>query len=138
LGLEVGFVQRRRRVFGLEALRLRPEQIAVGLVIPHLEAEIGVHERVRLVHVTNHALTGRNGAGQAMADRVTGLVLWNGGVVAVVRAHVAVLGVRAAADRIAVVGVHHVARRAAAGAEVAGIVVGAEERQRRIVQARLV
>ena len=52
------------------------------------------------------------------------------------RAAIAELGVRAGVDRRAVVGVDDVAGGAAAGAIVAGVIVGAEEVERRIEQAR--
>ena len=41
-------------------------------------------------------------------------------------------------DRVAIVGVDHVARRASAGAEVAGLVVRTHERQVRVVEPGLV
>ena len=51
-------------------------------------------------------------------------------------AAVAVLGIGPRMDRRAIVGIDHVAGGAAAGAIIAGLVVGAEEVQRRIEQAR--
>ena len=52
------------------------------------------------------------------------------------RAAIAELGVGAGVDRRAIVGVDDVARGAAAGAIVAGVIVGAEEVERRVEQAR--
>ena len=76
---------------------------------------------------------------EAVLDRMARLVLRDRRVGIVRRrAAVAELGVRPGVDRRAVVGVDDVAGRAAAGAVVAGMVVGAEEVQRRVEQPRLV
>ena len=136
-------------------LRLRPHVLAVGLVRPHLVAVVGVQEAVRLVHVADHAGARRDRAREAVRDRVAALVLRDRRIDAerllvvvalqegrggadVALAEVAELREDAAVHRIAVVGVDDVAGGAAAAAEVAGAVVGAEERQVRVVQARLV
>jgi len=58
-------------------LLLRPHERRIGFVIPHGVTEVGVHEHVRLVHVTDHALAGGNGAGKLMLDRMTRLVFRN-------------------------------------------------------------
>src|SRR5687768_15474551 len=48
----------------------RPIWTGVGLVIPHRVAQIRVQEDVGLVHVAAHALGGRDGAGEGVADRM--------------------------------------------------------------------
>ncbi len=49
-------------------LLLRPHRWRIGLVVPHRVAEESVHEHVRLVHVTDDALTRRNRAGEPMLE----------------------------------------------------------------------
>ena len=122
---------RRRRIL----LLFRPQQLAVALVIPHGVA--GTCSRaVRLMHVTAHALCGRHGAAELMADGMSLLVLRDR-LVPGEEAGVPVLGPRSGgADRQSFA--CDVAARAAAGAVVARMFVRAEERQMRIVEADLV
>ncbi len=51
-------------------LLLRPHLRRRRLVVPHGVAEPRVHEEVRLVHVADHALLGRDGVGHHVADRM--------------------------------------------------------------------
>ena len=56
-----------------DILRPRPHRRRVGFIIPHRVAEVAVQKDVRLMHVAVHALRGRNGAGEGVADRVATL-----------------------------------------------------------------
>ena len=123
---------------GRISLLLRPEQRAVGLVVPHRVAEVRVHERVRLMHVARHALARRYGARELVLERMSLLVLRDRRIGGERLPVVAVARVAAGIRGIAVVRVDDVAGRAAAGAVVAGMIVRAEERQMRIVEPRLV
>ena len=118
-------------------LLLRPHQGRVGLVVPHGVAEEGVHEHVRLVHVADHALAGRDGAGELVPDRMARLVARDGRVLGLGGAPVAVRGPGPGMAWVAVVGVDDVAGAAARGAVVAGLVVGAEEPSERVVESGL-
>ena len=118
-------------------LLLRPHRRRVGLVVPHRHAVETVDEYVRLVHVANHALRRRNRARELVLQRVTGAVLRDSRVRSDRFAFVAVFRVDPGAQRIAVVGVDHVAAGATGRAIVARLLVGAEEPHERIVQARL-
>ena len=55
---------------GRLVVRTRPHIRRVGFIVPHRIAEITVQEDIRLVHVTIHALGGRNGAGEGMLYRM--------------------------------------------------------------------
>ena len=90
------------------------------------------------MHVADHALARGDCARQAVLDRVARLVARYGGILAEVVTVVPVLGVRTRIDRIGVVGVHHVACRAAARAVIARLIVGPEKGQVRVVEPRLV
>src|SRR6266446_10152743 len=87
--------------------------------------------------MADHALRGRNRTRELVADGMAGLVPRDGRVLRRALAGMAVFRVRPRVPRVAVVGVHGVARAAAGRAVVAGLLVGAEEPQVRIVQARL-
>ena len=102
-------------------------------------AEVAVHDVGAGMDVADDALAGRDGVArcEAMLDRMARLVLGNGRVGGVGCRRGCRNGVRAGVDRRAIVGVDDVAGGAAAGAIVAGMVVGAEEVERRIEQARL-
>src|SRR5690606_26249139 len=71
IALEDRMLLGRARVF----LLLRPHLRGVRLVIPHGVAEVGVQEDIGLVHVARHALAGRDGAGEGVADRVAAFLL---------------------------------------------------------------
>src|SRR5262249_18503598 len=79
----------------------------------------------------------RDRVGERVLDRMPRLVLANRGVVAGAAPEVAVLGEGPGVSGRPVVRVDHVARGAAARPIVAGMIVGAEEPERRIVQSRL-
>ena len=118
-------------------LLLRPHRRRVRLVIPHRVAVEGIDENVRLVHVARHALRGRDGAREFVLDRMARLVARDGRVGAGAGAHVAGRRVRPGMQRIAVICIHHVAGGAAGRTVVAGLLVGAQKPQVRVVQARL-
>ncbi len=118
-------------------LLLRPHVRGVRLVVPHDRAVVGVHEHVGLVHVADHALRRGDGARELVADRVAGAPPGDGRVLRRLLSRVPVLRVDARMLLVAVVGVHRVAGAAARGPVVAGLLVGAEEPQVRVVQARL-
>ena len=118
---------------------LRPHALAIRLVRPHLVAVERVDERVRLVHVTHHALTRRDAVGELVSDGVARLVLRDGRIRVVLRITlVPERRVNPRVNRVAIVGIHHVARGATARAVITRLIIGAQERQVRIVQARLV
>ena len=118
---------------------LRPHALAIRLVRPHLVAIERVDERVRLVHVTHHALTRRDAVGELVSDGVARLVLRDGRIGVVLRITlVPERRVNPRVNRVAIVGIHHVARGATARAVITRLIIGAQERQVRIVQARLV
>jgi len=70
-------------------------------------------------------------------DRVAGLVFLDGRVVAGGQPAVAEAGEVGGVERVAVVGVRRVTGGAAAGSVIAGVVVGAEEVERGVEEARL-
>ena len=123
---------------GRVALLLGPQRLAVRLVVPHRVAEIGVDERVRLVHVAGHALAGRHRPGEAVAHGMARLGSGDRRVGRGALPQVAEGGPGTRVGRVAVVGVDHVAGRAAAGAVIPRVVVGPQERQVGIVEPRLV
>ena len=53
---------------------LGPHDFSIRLVIPHLISQKRVDENVRLMHMTHHTLTGRNGARQFVANGMTAIV----------------------------------------------------------------
>ena len=55
-------------------LFLRPHERRVGLVIPHRVADHRIDEHVRLMHVADHALAGRNLAREFVLERMAGFV----------------------------------------------------------------
>ncbi len=115
----------------------RVHQLAVGLVVPPHETQVAVHDVGAGMNVAGDALAAGNGERELVADRMAGAVLGNGRVGRKARALVAEAGIRPRMHGRAVVGVDHVAAAATAGAVVAGVVIGAEEIQRRIEQAGL-
>ena len=86
--------------------------------------------------MADHALARGDGAREDVLDGMAGLVFGNGGIGGSAEAGVAELRVGAGVRRIAIVGVNDVAGGAAAGAIVAGMIVGAGQRHDRIEQAR--
>ena len=58
-------------------LRRRIHPRTVALVVPPGQTEITRHHVCARMHVTNHALRGRNLARELMLDRVTRFVFWN-------------------------------------------------------------
>ena len=118
-------------------LFLRPHKGRVGLVIPHGVAEIGVNEHVRLVHVTAHALAGRNRARKAVGNRVPFLGEGNGWIDGARFAAVPGSGIGAGMAWITVIGVNGVTTGTAGMAIVARIVVGAHKPHVRIIEASL-
>ena len=89
------------------------------------------------VHVADHALAGGNRARELVADGMSGLISWNAGIGGSGLSQISGGSVSAGVFRRTVVGIDHVAGAAPAGAVVAGLIVGAGERQQRIEQARL-
>ena len=90
------------------------------------------------MHVAAHALAGRDRAGEGVLERMPGLVLGDGRVDGLRHAAVPELGVLGRVPRITVIGVDHVAGRAARAAVVARLVLRAQEPHQRVVEARLV
>ena len=124
--------------FGIGILLLRgPHGGGIRLVIPHRVAEHRVDEHVRLMHVTDHALTGWNLAGELVLERMSGYILRNSRIDLLTGTHVAELGVDRRVARITIVGVDHMATAAAGRAEITRIVVGAEHPQERVVESGL-
>ena len=82
------------------------------------------------------ALTGGNGARQTVLDGVAFFVLGNGGIGGGAVAQVSGGGVLRGVRGVAVIGIDHVAGGASRRAIVARLIVGAEEIQQRIQQAR--
>ena len=119
-------------------LLLGPHRRGVGLVVPHRVAEHRVDEHVRLVHVADHALRGRDLTRERVLDRMARFVARDRRVGLRRHAFIAVLRPDGRVARVAVVRVDHVAARAARRAIVARVVVRAHEPQERIVEARLV
>lgn len=69
-----------------------------------------------------------------MIDRVPRLVFGNHRVIGEAKTPIAELGIRTRVDRRAVVGVDHVARRAATRTVIARVIVRAQEVERRVEQ----
>ena len=86
--------------------------------------------------MADHALAGRNRARESVANGMAGFVSRNRRIGCRAVAAIAEARVWAGMLRRAVVGVDHVARRASAGAIIAGLVVRAGQRKQRIEQAR--
>ena len=113
-------------------------QLAVGLLVPPHVAEVAVHDVGAGVDVADDALAGGDGRGEPVLDRDGRVRSWGwSGRGSELRPRLPSCGVGAGVDRRAVVGVDDVAGGAAAGAIVAGVVVGAQEVERRVEQARL-
>ena len=123
---------------GRVALLFRPHERGVGFIIPHGVAEEGVQEHIRLMHVADHALAGRDRPGEFVLQRMAWFLLWNHRIAGQGLAVVARAGIRPGVPRIAVVGVDHVTAGAAGRAIVARLLVGAEEPHMWVVQPRLV
>ena len=129
---KVGFVLLR---LGGIALLGRIHFVGVEFVVPPGEAEVrGDHVRAG-VDVADHALAGGNGASERMFDGMAGLGLVDRGIGGGACAAVAKLCVCGGVRWIVVVGVDDVAGGAAAGAVVAGVIVGAGKRHDRIEEA---
>ena len=124
---------------GRIALLVRVDQIAVGFFVPPHVADVAVHHRRAGMDVADDALAGGDPApgGEAVLDRMAALPTRDHRIDREALATVAELRVRPGMDGGAVVGVDHMAAGAAAGAVVAGMVVGAEEVERRIEEPRL-
>ena len=74
--------------------------------------------------MADHALAGRNGLGELVLERVPHFLLGDRGVFALRLTAVAEQGIRAGVKRVTIIGVHHMAGGTAAGAKIAGVVVG--------------
>ena len=124
---------------GRIALLVRVDQIAVRFLVPPHVADVAVHHRRAGMDVADDALAGGDPApgGEAVLDRMAALPTRDHRIDREALAAVAELRVRPGMDGGAVVGVDHMAAGAAAGAVVTGMVVGAEEVERRIEEARL-
>ena len=115
-----------------------PHERRVGFVIPHRVAEVGIHKHVWLVHVANHALACRYGACELVFEWVPGCTVGNCRVVADRLTAMTVFRIRTRVARIAIIGVNNMARRATGRTVIAGLIVGAKEPGKRIVESRLV
>ncbi len=71
----IAFIDRPCRRVVRVALFRRPHRGRVRFVVPHGVSHEGIHEHIGLVHVTNHALAGGDRAGEAVLERMPGLVL---------------------------------------------------------------
>ena len=118
-------------------LLLRPHAGRIGFVVPHRVSHEGIHEDVRLVHVTDHALARRNRPRKYMVQRMAGLGVRNGRVDRVAGAVMSELRIGSGMERILIVRIDHVAAGTARIAIVARLVVGAEEPHGRVVQTSL-
>src|SRR5437016_2499090 len=115
----------------------RIHELAIGLVVPPDEAQIGrQHIRSRM-YVAGDALAGRNGSCELMLYGMPGLVFRNGGIDLRAMSLVAEGRVRTGMHRRAIVSVDHVARGAAAVPIVARMVVGAGHGENRIQETGL-
>ena len=74
-------------------LLFRPHSRRIRLIVPHRVAHVGIHEHVGLVHVADHALTGRDRTAEGVLQRVTGFVPRNRFIPRDCGAVVAILGV---------------------------------------------
>lgn len=108
---------------------------SIGFEVPPHEAEIAVHDSGAWVNVADDALAAGNSAGEAMSDGVSGFVFGDGGV-GDTNEFVRFSGGESAISEAspwsrvygrAVIGVDHMAGRAATGAEVAGVIICAEK-----------
>ena len=117
----------------------RVHQFAVGLLVPPHEADVAVHDVGAGMDVADDALAGRDALPVANWCSIgwPGSFLGMVGSVEKLRPWWPYFGIGAGIDRRAVVGIDDVAGGAAAGAVVAGVVVGAQEVERRVEQAGL-
>ena len=123
-------------LFGRIALLRRIHFVAVDFVVPPSETEIR-REHVRAgMDVADHALARRNGAREDVLDGMAGLILGNSRIGRSAETGVAELRIGCRVRRIAIVCVNDVAGGAAAGAIVAGMIVGAGQRHHRIDETR--
>ena len=124
---------------GRIALLVWVDQIAVRFLVPPHVADVAVHHRRAGVDVADDALARGDSApgGEAVLDRMAALPARDHRIDREALAAVSELRIRPGMDRGAIVGVDHMAAGAAARAVVAGMVVGAEEVERRIEEARL-
>ncbi len=123
-------------LFGRIFLLQRIHFFAVNFVVPPGQSKIsGQHIRAG-VHVADHALAGGNRACENVFNRMARLSLVDGWIAAGAAARVAEGSVRRGMQRITIVCVNHMTRRAPAGAIVAGMIVGSRQRHHRIDQPR--
>src|SRR5712675_2332353 len=123
-------------LFGGVALFLGIHLVAIDLVVPPGEAKVSVYHIRAGMDVTDHALARGDRSRESVFNRMPGLVFRDGGIGRSAEPRVAVLRVGSRMGWIGIIGIDNVARRAAAGAIVAGMVVRARERHHRIKQAR--
>src|SRR5262245_18384115 len=95
-------------------LLFRPKKSPITLIVPHIVTEVSVDEGVGLVHVANHALARRYRPGQAMSDRMPGLVFTNLWITCCAATKMAKNRVGAGMQRLSVIGINYMARCAAA------------------------
>ncbi|GBF31237.1 hypothetical protein MnTg04_01194 [bacterium MnTg04] len=118
-------------------LLLRPHKGGIGFIIPHRVTEIRIQKHVRLMHVADHALAGRNHAREPVPEWVPGFSFRNRWVYRYRNAVVTVLRISTRMPGVTIVGIYHMAGGASRRTVVAGLVVGAEKPHQRIVQAGL-
>ena len=107
-------------------------QLAVGFLIPPHVTCVGIEHIRAGMNVADDALAGRDSHGELVLDGMAGLIAGDRGVGLKGEPSVAEAGIRPGVDARAVVGIDHVARGAAAGAIVAGMIVRSQEVQRRV------
>src|SRR6185369_15806042 len=108
-----------------------------ALVVPPGEPEVTRDHVGARVHVTDHALRGRNLARELVLDRMARLVFWNVLVGCLRAPEIAGLVVERGVRGVAVVRVDHVTSGATGRAIIAWMIVGAQVVERRIQQPRL-
>ena len=112
-------------------------QLAVSLVVPPHEAEVTLQHGRAGVHVAGDALARWNRGREFVLDRMAGFVLGDRRIGVLAQPTMPRLSVRAGVHRRAIVGIDDVTRRATARPIIAGVIVGAEEVERRVEQTSL-
>jgi hypothetical protein len=109
-------------MFGL----LGPHHFPIRLVIPHLISQKWVDEDVRLMHMTHHTLTCRNGSRQFVANGMPRLVFGDGVILCRAEAIISILSVRARIPWITVIGIDRMTGSTAARTVIARMIVRAQ------------
>src|SRR6202035_5397845 len=103
------------RIVRVPLLR-RPHGGGIRFVVPHGVSHEGIHEHIGLVHVAHHALAGGDRTGEAVLERMSGLLLVDGWVDGLRLPLIAELRIGPGMLRIAVIGVYDMAAGATGAA----------------------